>query len=104
MELSWCLGWVIWLASGSQLIHHLGSNYFESVYVVSLGYAILLKVLPCPLPSCFTLRPMDLSLQAGEWPENTFLKHHALGRRPCRLALSIVLQLAAKIFPLVPGL
>ena len=25
-----------------------------NVYVVSLGYVILSKVVPCPLPSCFT--------------------------------------------------
>ena len=65
LELSWWL-WVCHIicscvitniyrvsrCSGS-LIHHLGLIWFYSVYVMSLGYVILLKIVPCPLPSCF---------------------------------------------------
>ena len=35
----------------SSILDLFGSN---QVYVVSSGYVILLKVMPCPLPSCFT--------------------------------------------------
>ena len=38
-------------SSGSQLIHHLGPGWFESVYVTSSNCVILLNVVPCPFLS-----------------------------------------------------
>ena len=35
------------------LVHHLGPIWFQSVYVMSLGYVFLLKVVPFSLPSSF---------------------------------------------------
>ena len=44
--------WGSW-STGSQLVHHLGPIWFSCIYIVSYGHVILLKVVPCPLPSCF---------------------------------------------------
>jgi len=40
-------------SSGSLLVCHLGPIWFW--YVVFLGYVTLLKVVPCSLPSCFSI-------------------------------------------------
>ena len=39
----------------SWLVCHLGPIWFLSVYVVSVGYVLLSKVEPWPLPSCFSI-------------------------------------------------
>ena len=33
---------------------HVGPSWFSPVFIISYGYVILLEVVPCRLPSCFT--------------------------------------------------
>ena len=40
--------------SRSSLVCSLGPIWFQSVQVVSLGYVLLSKVVPCPFPSCYS--------------------------------------------------
>ena len=40
-------------STGSRIFHHLGPGLFSLVFITYYGYVILLKVVPCPLPSCF---------------------------------------------------
>ena len=59
----------------------LGTDW-QQVYVASLGYIILLKVVPCPLPSCF--RTQSWFPQRGS--EEVPATRKAVGVIPCEIS------------------
>ena len=54
--LQWAYNAAQW-PTGSRIFHHLGPSWFKLVFVMSYGSIILLKVVPCPLPSGFKRIP-----------------------------------------------
>ena len=95
-ELSWRLWWVsfsllvcyseaLWgsKSSGGWLVCHLGPICFSSLCVVSSGYVILSKVVPCPLPSCFR----EASMLAANFAWRKFQREAKL---PFLLSFSLV--------------
>ena len=51
-----CVTMSVWwgsVSTGSWIFYHLEPSWFSSVFIISYGYVILLKAMPCPLPSCF---------------------------------------------------
>ena len=59
----------------------LGTDW-QQVYVASLGYIILLKVVPCPLPSCFRTRSWFPQRGSEEVPAT----RRAVGVIPCEIS------------------
>ena len=70
-------------SSGSWLVRRLGPIWFSSIDVVSSGYVILSKVVPCPHPSCFR----GASMQAANFAWRKFQREAKL---PFLLSFSLL--------------